>query len=53
MIAVTATQAARDFANILDQVERGETIVTTRDGVPVGRLTLDTASKMSDPTTTV
>jgi prevent-host-death family protein len=38
MIAVTATQAARNFANILDQVERGETIVITRDGVPVGRL---------------
>ena len=39
MIAVTATQAARNFANILDQVERGETIVITRDGVPIGRLT--------------
>lgn len=39
MIAVTATQAARNFASILDQVERGETIVITRDGVPVGRLT--------------
>jgi prevent-host-death family protein len=38
MIAVTATQAARNFANILDQVEHGETIVITRDGVPVGRL---------------
>jgi prevent-host-death family protein len=38
MIAVTATQAARNFANILDQVEHGETIVITRDGVPIGRL---------------
>jgi prevent-host-death family protein len=38
MIAVTATQAARNFADILDKVERGETIVITRDGVPVGRL---------------
>ena len=38
MIAVTATQAARNFAGILDQVERGETIVITRDGVPIGRL---------------
>jgi prevent-host-death family protein len=38
VIAVTATQATRNFANILDQVERGETIVITRDGVPVGRL---------------
>ena len=35
MIAVTATQAARSFANILDAVEHGETVVITRDGVPV------------------
>jgi len=38
MIVVTATQAARTFANILDAVEHGETVVITRDGVPVGRL---------------
>lgn len=38
MIAVTATQAARTFAAILDAVEHGETIVITRDGIPVGRL---------------
>jgi prevent-host-death family protein len=38
MIAVTATQAARSFANILDAVEHGETVIITRDGVPVGRL---------------
>src|SRR5487761_1434740 len=39
MITVTATQAARNFANLLDAVEHGETVVVTRDGVPVGRLT--------------
>src|ERR1700761_6302897 len=38
MMTVTATQAARNFANILDAVEHGETVVITRDGVPVGRL---------------
>ena len=38
MIAVTATQAARSFASTLDAVEHGETVVITRDGVPVGRL---------------
>jgi prevent-host-death family protein len=38
MISVTATQVARNFASVLDQVEHGETIVITRDGVPVGRL---------------
>lgn len=37
MITVTATQAARNFANLLDAVEHGETVVVTRDGVPVGR----------------
>lgn len=38
MIAVTATHAARSFAAILDAVEHGETVVITRDGLPVGRL---------------
>jgi prevent-host-death family protein len=38
VITVTATQAARNFANLLDAVEHGETVVLTRDGVPVGRL---------------
>jgi prevent-host-death family protein len=39
MITVTATHAARNFAALLDAVEHGETVVVTRDGVPVGRLT--------------
>lgn len=39
MITVTATHAARNFANLLDAIEHGETVVITRDGVPVGRLT--------------
>jgi prevent-host-death family protein len=39
MIAVTATHAARNFASLLDAVEHGETVVITRDGVPVGRIT--------------
>ncbi|MBO0805660.1 MAG: type II toxin-antitoxin system prevent-host-death family antitoxin [Nocardiopsaceae bacterium] len=38
VITVTATYAARNFADILDAVERGEAIVITRDGVPVGSL---------------
>jgi prevent-host-death family protein len=38
MVTVTATHAARNFASLLDAVEHGETIVITRDGVPVGRL---------------
>ena len=39
VLPVTATQAARNFANLLDAVEHGETVVVTRDGVPAGRLT--------------
>jgi prevent-host-death family protein len=38
VITVTATHAARNFASLLDAVEHGETVVVTRDGVPVGRL---------------
>jgi prevent-host-death family protein len=41
VISVTATQAARDSSKVLDQVERGETVIITRDGIPVGRLTPD------------
>jgi prevent-host-death family protein len=37
MKTMTATQAARNFAGLLDAVEHGEAIVITRDGVPVGR----------------
>lgn len=38
MVTVTATQAARNFASLLDAVEHGEVVVITRDGIPVGRL---------------
>jgi prevent-host-death family protein len=41
MLTVTAAQAARYFARLLDAVERGETVIITRDGVPVGRLVPD------------
>lgn len=37
MKTMTATQAARNFAGLLDAVEHGETVVITRDGVTVGR----------------
>lgn len=37
MRTMTATQAARSFASLLDAVEHGEAVVITRDGVPVGR----------------
>lgn len=37
MKTMTATQAARNFAGLLDAVERGEAVMITRDGVTVGR----------------
>jgi prevent-host-death family protein len=37
MRTMTATQAARNFAGLLDAVEHGEVIVITRDGLTVGR----------------
>lgn len=37
MKTLTATQAARSFASLLDAVEHGEVVVITRDGVTVGR----------------
>lgn len=32
MKAMTATEASRNFATVLDEAERGETIVVTRGG---------------------
>jgi prevent-host-death family protein len=37
MKIMTATQAARNLAGLLDAVEHGEAVVITRDGVAVGR----------------
>jgi prevent-host-death family protein len=37
MKTMTATQAARNFAGLLDAVEHGDAVVITRDGMPVGR----------------
>jgi len=38
MHPVTATAAAADLLRLLDEVERGDTVVITRDGIPVARL---------------
>jgi prevent-host-death family protein len=37
MKTMSATQAARNFAGLLDAVEHGEAVVITRDGIAVGR----------------
>lgn len=38
MKTITATEASRNFSNVLDAVERGEEITVTRNGVPLVRL---------------
>jgi len=41
---MTATQASRNFAALLDAVEHGDTVLVTRDGVPVGRFVPERAT---------
>jgi prevent-host-death family protein len=36
--AVTATEASRGFSELLDAVERGESVVVTRGGRPVAEI---------------
>jgi prevent-host-death family protein len=51
MRTITATQAARNFAGLLDAVEHGEDVVITRDGVTVGRFVPErrtTADRLKD-----
>jgi antitoxin (DNA-binding transcriptional repressor) of toxin-antitoxin stability system len=37
MRSITQTQAAEHFDALVEAAERGETVVVTRDGVPIGR----------------
>jgi len=51
MRTMTATQAARNFAGLLDAVEHGEAVMITRDGVTVGRFVPErrtTASRLKE-----
>ena len=43
MRTIQASEAKTHFLKILDDVERGETIVITRHGKPVARITPQTA----------
>ena len=38
MYTLTATQASRGFAALLDRVAHGESVVITRDGEPIARI---------------
>jgi prevent-host-death family protein len=48
MAEVGAFEAKTQLSHLLDQVERGETIVITRDGKPVARLVPVTGSSTHD-----
>jgi len=48
MVEVGAFEAKIHLSNLLDQVERGETVVITRHGKPVARLVPMTCSSMDD-----
>ena len=48
MVEVGAFQAKTHLSHLLDQVERGETVVITRHGRPVARLVPVAGSSMDD-----
>ena len=49
MREVTLTEANQQFSRLIQDVERGESIVITRRGKPVARLTPQAKSRMDDP----
>jgi prevent-host-death family protein len=51
MRSMTESEASRDFAAMLDEVAGGETVLLTRDGKPVARVTPEqptTAERLAD-----
>ena len=48
MREVQATEIEARLTTLLDEVERGETIVITRDGKPIARIVPETTSRQVD-----
>ena len=48
MKRIQASQAKAQFAELLDQVERGETVVITRHGKPIARLVREEDERRAD-----
>ena len=48
MKQIQASQAKAQFAELLDQVERGETVVITRRGKPIARLVREDDERRAD-----
>ena len=47
MHSIEAAEAKTHFARLLDEVERGETIVITRHGKPIARLVPDAEDRQA------
>jgi prevent-host-death family protein len=48
MKRIQSSQAKAQFAELLDQVERGETVVITRHGKPIARLIREEDERRAD-----
>jgi prevent-host-death family protein len=48
MRSMTDAQASLNFAAMLDEVAKGETVLVTRDGVPIARITTPEESDVVD-----
>ena len=49
MREITVRQANQNFSQVISAAEGGETIVITKNGKPVAKITPQTADRTSDP----
>jgi prevent-host-death family protein len=49
MREMTVRQANQNFSQVISAAERGETIVITKNGMPVAKITPQTADRTKDP----
>ena len=49
MREMTVRQANQNFSQVVAAAERGETIVITKNGMPVAKITPQTADRAKDP----
>lgn len=49
MREITVREANQNFSQLIAAAERGETIVVTKNGKPVAKITPQTADRTSDP----
>jgi prevent-host-death family protein len=49
MREMTVREANQNFSQVIAAAERGETIIITKNGTPVARITPQTADRTSDP----